>query len=81
MPLSNEQHNLFVDCKSFLETDREKLSKFEIGFFEDEFRGTTLLSRYEEYGQDLQLSEKQIAVLQRMYDKVVNGIKPQFGGR
>lgn len=58
MPLTKETHDLLIDCMSFLETDRSKLTAFEIDFFEDRYMGKPSL-------------------LERMYDKVVNGIQPQ----
>lgn len=81
MALNNDQYNLLVDCISFLDTDRGKLSQFEIDFLtgkgpNDQY--DSLVEKEEKYGEEVNLSPKQLGVLQRMYDKVVHDIKPQF---
>lgn len=79
MALSPAQYDLLVDCISFLDTDKDKLTPFEIDFLtgkgpSDQY--DSLVEKEEKYGEDIKLSDKQIAVLQRMYDKVVHGIEP-----
>lgn len=84
MPLNREEHDLVIDCLSFLETDQDKLTQFEVDFLtgkgpNDQY--DSLVEKYEKYGQDIKLSEKQIGVLRRMYDKIINGVKPEFRRR
>lgn len=83
MPLDVRQNNLVIDCLSFLETDSEKLNDFEKEFLtgkgpDDKY--DSLQEKHEKYGQDMKLSDKQIAVLDKMYDKIVKGVDP-FAGK
>lgn len=84
MPLDKRQLDLVVDCLSFLDTHYDKLSQFEIDFMtgkgpNDQY--DSLQEKYEKYGEDIKMSEKQLAVLERMYDKVINGVQPTKGRR
>lgn len=81
MSLNREEHDLLIDCLSFLEDHPDKLTQFEVDFLtgkgpDDKY--DSLQEKYEKYGQQIKLSEKQIGVLRRMYDKVINGVKPSF---
>lgn len=81
MTLSHEQHNLLVDCLSFLDDCPEKLNDFETEFLTGKGPNKqydSLQEKYEKYGEEVKLSDKQIGVLQRMYDKIINGEKPRF---
>lgn len=76
MALSDAQHNLLIDCLSFLETHDEQLNDFEREFMTGkgpDGKYDSLQEKYEKYGQDVKLSDKQIAVLQRLYDKIIHG--------
>lgn len=84
MALNKEEHDLVIDCLSFLETHEEQLTQFEVDFLTGKGPGDkydSLQEKYEKYGQDIKLSEKQIGVLRRMYDKIINGVKPEFRRR
>ena len=74
MSLTPEQNNLVIDCLSFLETDTERMNDFEIGFLTgkgDQDQYDSLQEKHDKYGQDMRLSDKQIGVLQRLYDKIM----------
>ena len=73
MALSKDEHDLLVDCLSFVENESDKLNDFEKSFL------TNQQERYDEYGENIKLSPKQIAVLEKVYNKVVHNIKPKFG--
>ena len=83
MPLDAREYELVTDCVSFVDNCPEKLNDFEISFLtgkgpNDQY--DSLVEKYEKYGEDMRMSPKQIQVLERMYDKIVNGVDP-FGGR
>lgn len=74
MSLSPEHHNLLIDCLSFLETDSEKLNEFETDFLTGKGPNgqyDSLEEKYDKYGENVKLSDKQINVLQRLYDKIM----------
>lgn len=84
MPLDRRTHDLVVDCLSFLETHEDQLNDFEKSFLtgkgpNDQY--DSLQERYDKYGEEMNLSPKQVAVLERMYDKIINGVNPFQGGR
>lgn len=84
MPLTKDQYDLLVDCMSIYENQRDKLSEWELGFIggkgpNDQY--DSLYEKCEKYGEDVKITEKQLQVLQRIYDKVALGKKPEFRGR
>lgn len=79
MPLDKYTHDLVVDCLSLLETHEEELNDFETNFLVGRGPNSqydSLQERFEKFGENLNLSPKQVGVLERMYDKVVNGVDP-----
>ena len=79
MPIDRRTHDLVVDCLSFLDTDQEKLNDFEKDFLIGKGPNgqyDSLQERYDKHGEEMNLSQKQVKVLERMYDKIVKGIDP-----
>lgn len=64
MNLSLELDEKLSFMLSTIGEHRKDLSEWEQGFFDDQIR------RYDEYGAKINLSPKQWAVLNRMYDAV-----------
>jgi len=64
MNLSLELDEKLSFMLSTIGENRKMLTEWETGFFDDQVK------RYEEYGANINLSPKQWAVLNRMYDKV-----------
>lgn len=79
MALDRATYDLIADCLSLLETHRDQLNNFEIDFLTGkgpEGQYPSMQEKFEEYGEEMRISPKQVQVLQRMYDKVINGIEP-----
>lgn len=79
MSLTLQQNDLVIDCLSFLEDCPDKLNDFEHEFMTgkgDMGQYDSLQEKHDKYGQDIRLSDKQISVLQRLYDKIVKGEDP-----
>lgn len=72
MPLTKDQYNLVVDCLSFLDTDSGRMNNFEREFM------ASMKERHDQYGQDIRVSDKQMGVMQKLYDKIALGIQPKW---
>ena len=72
MGLDAKTYNLVVDCISIAQNDdkRKQLNQFEREFMDNQ------IGRHDEYGENMRLSDKQVNVLQKIYDKVVLGKDP-----
>lgn len=64
MNLSLELDEKLSFMLSTIGENRKDLTEWEAGFYDDQVK------RYDEYGAKINLSPKQWAVLNRMYDKV-----------
>lgn len=80
---TNEEYQLVIDCLSFLETHHDQLNDFERNFLEgkgDENQFDNWQEKIDKYDENIKLSDGQIRVFRKMYDKIINGVDP-FGRR
>lgn len=80
---THEEYQLVIDCLSFLETNSEDLNNFETDFLTgkgDRGQYDNWQEKIDKYAEEIKVSDGQMGVFRRMYDKIVNG-EDLFRGR